>query len=267
MILECRCRTDGADNWPKCRCRTNCFLSILANTYGLSTLHNQADMDVQGVFLSTNSSMDCRMYSCPPPVWTCRMSPRHEQYGRAGCLSTSSSKDVQGVSPPTVVWTCRVSLHHQQYGRAECHSTTGSTWRHAGWLCTTSSVDAQGVFPPQAVWTWMVFSFQPSYSFCKCRTVRHPVLPVSEWKTMQMPEPVRYGTVTMWPTPVLECSGTGLRCRLTECWCRRHQPWCRFPAKHDKYIPFYWQVLASYFCRALAFKTKLCLKYCNQFRK
>jgi hypothetical protein len=38
------------------------------------------------------------------------------------------------------------------------------------------------------------------------------------------------GTGIRGPSPVLECSGTGLRYRMPECLCCRHRPRCRCPA-------------------------------------
>ncbi len=168
-------------------------------------------------------------------MWWC-LSTTSSVCRRAGCLSTSSSKDVRGVTPPPVVWTGtpppavrtrRVSFHHKQYGRDSVN----------GVLLSTS-----------------VQFFQ-----------MHPVSPSPESKRMQMPELVRYRSKRSGPRPLLVCFGTGLRHRLLEC--RWHQPWCRCPGMQAKDIPYYWQVLDSSFYRALAFNTKLCLKYCNQFIK
>ncbi len=126
------------------------------------------------------------------------LTPPPSVYGRAGCIPVSC--------PPPAVWTCRVSHqsqaawtcrvpihHHQHYGPAGC-LTSHKQYGRAGCLSTTtSSMVVQGVSPPPpAVRTCWVYAFTPWYSFCKCRTVRHPVSPISEWKRIQMPEPVRY---------------------------------------------------------------------------
>jgi hypothetical protein len=50
----------------------------------------------------------------------------------------------------------------------------------------------------------------PFLQFFRCRTVWHSVSLVSEWKEMQMPEPVRSGTEIGRPRPVPERSGTGM---------------------------------------------------------
>ncbi len=60
------------------------------------------------------------------------------------------------------------------------------------------------------------------------RTGRHPVDPVPEWTKIQIPKPVRYRNKG--PSPVPECSDTGLRCRMPEWRCRWHGPRCQCPA-------------------------------------
>jgi hypothetical protein len=86
---------------------------------------------------------------------------------------------------------------------------------HGVSLFTASSKDVQGVSLSTA--SSMYVQCVP---FFKCRTVWHPVSPVTERTEMPMPEPVRYrnkGTQ----------SGTGLRSRMLEYRCWPHRPRCR----------------------------------------
>ncbi len=118
-----------------------------------------------------------------------------------------------------------------QHRKASRHHHTSHIWTcRVDFLSTISRVDVQGVSTTSVMDVHVQGVFSPRAgcfrlstslsSFCKCRTVRHPVCPVPDWKRMHMRDPVRYrnkGTQ----------SGTGLRCRKPEC---RWQPWCRWTA-------------------------------------
>jgi hypothetical protein len=92
-------------------------------------------------------------------------------------------------------------------------------------------------FPLPAAWTCSRFPFhnhqnkQYESAWCtpflmpECRTVRHPVSPVPQWTKCWCRN--QSDTGIRGPSPVPECSGTGLRYRMLECRCRRRRPWCR----------------------------------------
>jgi hypothetical protein len=134
-------------------------------------------------------------------------------------LSTISSMEVQGVFPPPVVWKCRVSLHHKQYGRAGCFSVNYKQHGRAGCLSTTNSMDVQGVFLLPAIRTSRVYAFQPASSQL-CNRRKNNV----DGGTSSVPETQSGTRIRGPVHAVPECSGTRLRFQMPECRCRRHQP-------------------------------------------
>jgi hypothetical protein len=148
---------------------------------------------------------------------------------------------------------------HQQYGRAECIPFHRQQYRRA-WCIpfhhqqlvphfTSSSVNVQGV----------------CISFFKCRNAGLsgiPFSPVPEQTKMPTPVPEKGG-----PSQVPECSGTGLRERITgcRCQCRRHRTRCRCSAvvamalcqRHpDRYSTSAWAIPATLFNRQRISKAK-----------
>ncbi len=66
----------------------------------------------------------------------------------------------------------------------------------------------------------------------ECRTVRHLVIPVPEWKKCQCRNQPGNGVRKL--RLILECSSTGLSCWMPECRCSWHRPRCRCPAMDHK---------------------------------
>jgi hypothetical protein len=133
--------------------------------------------------------------------------------------------DVHGVFPPPAVWTFMRGVFPPQPAELEfLNNLWGLGSRHV-WTCTH--------FSPHAVWTCRFYAVPPLYSVRKCQNARLSCIRavryrVTEWKKMQMPEPV--GTERRGTSPVPEWFGTALTCQMPECRCQGHQPWCLCPA-------------------------------------
>ncbi len=195
LIQECQCRmkqlSTGQMPMPDQLLSAFLHLHMICQHNKVSLTPTTAVYGRTGSFFPITAVMEGVYPS--PAVWTCRVSFRHQQYGRAGCLSTTSSMDVQGVFLPLVVWTCRVSFHNQQYGRAGCLSAKSSmdaqgvfslpavwtcrvSFRHkqygrTGCVSITSSRNMQGVFPPQALWTCRVSFYYQQQGPAGCLSI------------------------------------------------------------------------------------------------
>jgi hypothetical protein len=160
----------------------------------------------------------------------------YQQYERAGCI----------LIPQPAVWTRHagriplyhqyglarcVAFHSQQNGRAGCnqfHSQEYMDVQCAGCMCfhcqQYSMLCRICAFLSTAVWTCRV------YPFFKCRNVR---LSGSQSVRYQNEQKCRCqnlsGARKRGHSSLLECSSTGLRYRMRECWCRRHRSRCRCP--------------------------------------
>ncbi len=85
----------------------------------------------------------------------------------------------------------------------------------------------------------------------ECRTVWHPVSPVPEGLKCRCRD--QSGTGIKGPSPVPECSGTGLRCRMPECRCPAMACMCYY-FHIDTYM-YCWHQLSEFFC-SVSFHTK-----------
>ncbi len=112
LIPECRSWPETVDYRKKRRCRTNfCFRhSGLYCTYDFSlTTTNTSSMNLQGIYISTASSMDMQVYHFPlPAVWMCRAPSTANTDVQGVSLSTARSMDMEGISFSTASWTCRL---------------------------------------------------------------------------------------------------------------------------------------------------------------
>ncbi len=156
LTPEYPCRTDAADYQQKCRCR-----SIIISAFRHPTFSYDFSTS-QRKFNTTTS----RIWTCKASSLEYRVSLHPQRFGRAGCLSTTSSLDI-------------VQRVFQFF------------------IVSSTDVHCALVFLPQAAWPCRVYAFAPSYSFFKCRKsglsgIRYPVIPVPEWKRLQMPEPAWY---------------------------------------------------------------------------
>ncbi len=143
---------------------------------------------------------------------------QHLQCGHAGCISLhhqhcrcagrilhiTCSVDVQDVSLSTACF---------MDGRVYPTYTISGVDVLGLSLYFVNNKDVQGV---------SLFTFEQCFKCPECWTVRHPVSPVPEWIKMLMS-----GVVIKGPSPVPECTSTGLRCWMPECRWNWTQLWCR----------------------------------------
>ncbi len=114
---------------------------------------------------------------------------------------------------------------------------SAAVYRRAGCITfhySTCSVDVH--------WVMGIPFTTTNNSFFKCRNVRLSGIQSVRYRNEQKFR-CRHQFVTKirGPSPVPECSGTGLRYKIRECRCRRHRPRCRCPAMMKTTVK--WQIL------------------------